>query len=94
MELVLTFLITLIVIWKNIYTLSLIRKFSREKNIKHKWINIALLNTYIIYFYFLFKAATNSIKSPMEGPLWLIILFVVLLFCNILYDFKNSGLKH
>lgn len=90
MDLVLVFLITAIVIWKSMYTLYLIRKFSKLKNRKHKWINIILFITYILYFYFLFKAANDLISSPVEGPIWLIIIFIILVFCNILYDFNNS----
>ncbi|MBW6410902.1 hypothetical protein [Clostridium weizhouense] len=90
MDLVLVFLVTAIVTWKSIYTINLILKFSKEKNKKEKWINIILFNGYIIYFYFLFKAATNSIVSPLEGPIWLIVIFIILAFCNLLYDFKNG----
>lgn len=90
MDLILVFLITAIVIWKSIYTFYLIRKFSKVKNRRHKWINIILFTTYILYFYFLFKAANDSISSPVEGPIWLILIFIILVFCNILYDFKNN----
>ncbi|SFC95763.1 hypothetical protein [Clostridium uliginosum] len=94
MDLVLVFLITAMVIWKSVYTISLIVKFSKQKNKKEKWINIILFNAYIIYFYFLFKAAMNSITSPLEGPIWLIIIFIILLFGNLLYDFKNGKLDN
>lgn len=93
MDLVIVILITMIVVWKNMYTICLVRKFFKEKNRKHMWINIGLCSNYIIYFYFLFKAATGSIKSPLEGPLWLIILFLALSFVNIYYDFKSSKFR-
>ncbi|AQR91005.1 hypothetical protein [Clostridium saccharobutylicum] len=93
MDLVIVILITMIVIWKSIYTLYLVRKFFKEKNRKHMWINIGLLSNYIIYFYFLFEASAGSIQSPLEGPLWLIIIFVALTFINVFYDFKTSRFR-
>ncbi|NFO79944.1 hypothetical protein FDC70_03160 [Clostridium botulinum] len=90
MNLVLLFLITAIIAWKSIYTVKLIVKFTIEKNNKEKYINIVLFNVYIIYFYFLYKAATNSLESPVEGPLWLILTFIFLIFGNLCYDFKNG----
>lgn len=89
MDLVLVFLITAIIIWKSIYTIKLIIKFTIEKNEKEKYINIVLFNGYIIYFYFLYKAANNSLKSPMEGPVWLILIFMLLFIGNLLYDLKK-----
>ncbi|UZP02398.1 hypothetical protein JW813_11805 [Clostridium botulinum] len=90
MNLVLLFLITAIIAWKSIYTVKLIVKFTIEKNNKEKYINIVLFNVYIIYFYFLYKVATNSLESPVEGPLWLILIFIFLIFGNLCYDFKNG----
>ncbi|NFG23346.1 hypothetical protein FDF11_05375 [Clostridium botulinum] len=90
MDLVLLFLITAIIAWKSIYTVKLIVKFTIEKNNKEKYINIVLFNVYIIYFYFLYKVATNSLESPVEGPLWLILIFIFLIFGNLCYDFKNG----
>ncbi|AOR23949.1 hypothetical protein [Clostridium taeniosporum] len=89
MNLVLVFLITSIIVWKSIYTIKLIVKFTIERNKREKYINIVLFNVYIIYFYFLYKAATNSLKSPLEGPIWLILLFIFLLFGNLIYDFRK-----
>ncbi|NFT07789.1 hypothetical protein FDF26_12075 [Clostridium botulinum] len=88
MNLVLVFLITGIIAWKSIYTVKLIVKFTIEK--KEKYINVVLFNVYIIYFYFLYKAATNSLESPIEGPIWLILIFILLIFGNLFYDFKNG----
>ncbi|MDR5586701.1 MULTISPECIES: hypothetical protein [Clostridium] len=90
MNLVLVFLITAIIVWKSIYTVKLIVKFTIEKNKKEKYINIVLFNGYVIYFYFLYKAATNSLESPIEGPIWLILIFIFLIFGNLLYDFRNG----
>ena len=38
-------------------------------------------------------AATDSIESPLNGPLWLIIIFVVLTGGNISYDLKLLTFK-
>ncbi|HCW54871.1 MAG TPA: hypothetical protein DG753_14305 [Clostridium sp.] len=89
MDIIIITLITAIVIWKSLYTIGLIRTFAKENNTKHKWINIIFMGNYIIYFYFLIKAAMGLLKSPLEGPLWLIILFVILILMNIYYDLKN-----
>ncbi|NME82030.1 hypothetical protein [Clostridium sp. SM-530-WT-3G] len=89
MGIIIIALITAIVIWKSLYTIGLIRTFAKENNTKHKWINIIFMGNYIIYFYFLIKAAMGLLKSPLEGPLWLIILFVILILMNIYYDLKN-----
>ena len=89
MGIIIIALITAIVIWKSLYTIGLIRIFAKENNTKHKWINIIFMGNYIIYFYFLIKAAMGLLKSPLEGPLWLIILFVILILMNIYYDLKN-----
>ncbi|MGN2369484.1 hypothetical protein ACTFJW_05400 [Clostridium cagae] len=90
MNLVLVFLITAIIALKSIYTVKLIVRFTIEKNEKEKYINVVLFNVYIIYFYFLYKAATNSLESPIEGPIWLILIFILLIFGNLFYDFKNG----
>ena len=89
MGIIIIALITAIVIWKSLYTIGLIRTFAKENNTKHKWINIIFMGNYIIYFYFLIKTAMGLLKSPLEGPLWLIILFVILILMNIYYDLKN-----
>lgn len=88
MDIIVIVLITAIVIWKSLYTIGLIRDFSRKNNVKHKWINIIFMGNYIIYFYFLFKAAMGLLKSPLEGPLWLIIVFIILILMNVHYDLK------
>lgn len=88
MDIIIIVLITAIVIWKSLYTIGLIRDFSRKNNVKHKWINIIFMGNYIIYFYFLFKAAMGLLKSPLEGPLWLIIVFIILILMNVHYDLK------
>lgn len=88
MDIIVIVLITAIVIWKSLYTIGLIRDFSRKNNVKHKWINIIFMGNYIIYFYFLFKAAMGLLKSPLEGPLWLIIVFIILILMNVYYDLK------
>lgn len=88
MDIIIIVLITAIVIWKSLYTIGLIRDFSKKNNVKHKWINIIFMGNYIIYFYFLFKAAMGLLKSPLEGPLWLIIVFIILILMNVYYDLK------
>lgn len=88
MDIIIIVLITAIVIWKSLYTIGLIIDFSRKNNVKHKWINIIFMGNYIIYFYFLFKAAMGLLKSPLEGPLWLIIVFIILILMNVYYDLK------
>lgn len=88
MDIIVIVLITAIVIWKSLYTIGLIRDFSKKNNVKHKWINIIFMGNYIIYFYFLFKAAMGLLKSPLEGPLWLIIVFIILILMNVYYDLK------
>lgn len=93
MDLVIVILITSIVIWKNWYTFYLILKFYKMNNRKETTINIIFLFNYLIYYYFLFMAATDSIESPLNGPLWLIIIFVVLTGCNISYDLKLLTFK-
>ena len=88
MDIIIIVLITAMVIWKGLYTIGLIKKFSKEKENKDKWINIVFMCNYIIYFYFLCKAAMGLLKSPLEGPLWLIILFTILVMANVFYDLK------
>lgn len=89
MDIIIIVLITAIVIWKSLYTIGLIRTFAKENNTRHKWINIIFMSNYVIYFYFLIKAAMGLLKSPLEGPLWLIILFVVLILTNVYYDLNS-----
>ncbi|MGN0144688.1 MAG: hypothetical protein ACI398_06875 [Clostridium sp.] len=86
MDLVIIILITSIVLWKNVYTFNLIFKYYKSKNIKAVVINTAFLLDYLIYYYFLYEAAIDAIESPLNGPLWLIISFIILTSCNILYD--------
>ncbi|WP_294401930.1 hypothetical protein [uncultured Clostridium sp.] len=93
MDLVMMVLITAIVLWKNGYTFYLIFKFYKDKNRKEAALNIVFLLDYIIYYYFVFLAASNSIESPFKGPLWLIITFIILTACNILYDLKLLNFK-
>ena len=93
MDLVMIVLITSIVLWKNGYTFYLIFKFYKSKNRKEIALNILFLLDYSIYYYFVYMAATNSIKSPFSGPLWIIIIFIILTVCNILYDLKLLKFK-
>ncbi|MGM9935374.1 hypothetical protein [uncultured Clostridium sp.] len=93
MDLVMIVLITSIVVWKNGYTFYLISKFYKNNNIRQTLINSIFLIDYAIYYYFLYMAATDSIESPLNGPLWLIIVFVILTACNILYDLKLLNIK-
>ncbi|WP_294156631.1 hypothetical protein [uncultured Clostridium sp.] len=93
MDLVMMVLITAIVLWKNGYTFYLIFKFYKDKNRKEAALNIVFLLDYIIYYYFVFLAASNSIESPFNGPLWLIVTFIILTACNILYDLKLLNFK-
>ena len=86
-------LITALVVWKNVYTFYLIFKFYRNKNRKEIIINIVFLLNYVMYYYFLYMAATDSIKSPINGPLWLIIIFIIFTVCNILYDLELLKFK-
>lgn len=86
-------LITALVVWKNGYTFYLIIKFYRNRNTKEIMVNIIFLLDYVIYYYFLYMAATDSIESPINGPLWLIISFIILTGCNILYDLKLLKFK-
>lgn len=90
MGIVLVILITAIVIWKNIYTIILIKKYLNEQNKKHLWLNSIFLINYILYYYFLVAAASGKLASPMQEPVWLIIIFVILTSMNIYYDLKNS----
>ena len=87
-------LITALVVWKNVYTFYLIFKFYRNKNRKEIIINIVFLLNYVMYYYFLYMAATDSIKSPINGPLWLIIIFIIFTVCNILYDLELLKIKN
>lgn len=93
MDLVMIVLITALVVWKNGYTFYLIIKFYRNRNTKEIMVNIIFLLDYVIYYYFLYMAATDSIESPINGPLWLIISFIILTGCNILYDLKLLKFK-
>ena len=93
MDIIIIVLITAMIIWKSLYTVGLIRKFSKENDNKNKRINIIFLGNYIIYFYFLFKAAMGLLKSPLEGPLWLIIIFVILIGLNVYYDLKTCKFR-
>lgn len=93
MDLVMIILITSIVIWKNAYTFYVIAGFCKDKNRKEIIINITFLFNYIIYYYFLFMAATDSIESPLNGPLWLILIFIILTVCNFSYDLKLLSFK-
>lgn len=86
MELVIVILITTIVLWKNGYTFNLIFKYYKSRDMKQVLINIGFLLDYLIYYYFLYRAAADRIESPLSGPLWLIVTFVILTICNILYD--------
>lgn len=86
-------LVTALVVWKNIYTFYLIFKFYRGGKIKEVILNIIFLLDYMMYYYFLYMAATDSIKSPINGPLWLIIIFIIISGCNILYDLKLLEVK-
>ena len=86
-------LITALVVWKNGYTFYLIIKFYRNRNTKEIMVNIIFLLDYVIYYYFLYMAATDSIESPINGPFWLIISFIILTGCNILYDLKLLKFK-
>ena len=88
MDLVILILITSIVLWKNGYTFYLIFKYYKNKNIKEIVINLIFLLDYFIYYYFIYKAATDNLESPLNDPLWLIIIFVILTVSNILYDLK------
>ena len=93
MDIIIIVLITAVVIWKCLYTIGLIIKFSKENNKKNKWVNMIFMSNYIIYFYFLFKAAMGLLKSPLEGPLWLIIIFVILLLTNLYYDLNTCKFR-
>lgn len=93
MDIIIIVLITAMVIWKSLYTIGLVRKHSKENNYKDKWINIVFLSNYVIYFYFLVKAAMGLLQSPLEGPLWLIILFAILIMANIIYDLKSCKFR-
>lgn len=86
-------LVTALVVWKNIYTFYLIFKFYRDGKMKAVILNIIFLLDYMMYYYFLYMAATDSIKSPINGPLWLIIIFIIISGCNILYDLKLLEVK-
>lgn len=88
MDLIIIVLITAMIIWKSLYTIDLIKKYSKENKKRDKWINTIFLGNYVIYFYFLCKAAMGLLQSPMEGPLWLIILFAILVMANVFYDLK------
>lgn len=87
-DLVILILITSIVLWKNGYTFYLIFKYYKNKNIKEAVINFIFLFDYFIYYYFIYKASTDNLESPLNDPLWLIIIFVILTVSNILYDLK------
>ncbi|MDO5518043.1 MAG: hypothetical protein Q4F66_10845 [Clostridium sp.] len=93
MGLIIVVLITSIILWKSLYTINLIRKYSKENKKKDKWMNIIFMANYAIYFYFLFKAAMGLLKSPMEGPLWLIVLFAILVMMNLSYDLKSCKFR-
>lgn len=93
MDIIIIVLITAMIIWKSLYTVGLIREFSKKNDNKNKWINIIFLGNYIIYFYFLFKAAMGLLNSPLDEPLLLIIIFVVLVLMNVYYDLKSCKFR-
>lgn len=86
-------LITALVVWKNGYTFCLIFESYKNKKTKETIANVIFLLDYIIYYYFIYMAATDSIESPFNGPLWLIIIFIIITACNILYDLKLLTFK-
>ncbi|MBE6063662.1 MAG: hypothetical protein E7207_08975 [Clostridium butyricum] len=93
MNLIIIILITAMIIWKGLYTIGLIINFSREGDIKNKYINIIFMGNYVMYFYFLFKAAMGLLKSPLEEHLWIMILFIILILMNLYYDLKTCGFR-
>lgn len=93
MELILVFIITFIVLWKSIYTLRLIFKFLKEKNMKHICINMVIFIPYLLYFYFLLEAVYGHIQRVVEEKSFLLFIFVILTFINVFYDFKYNCLS-
>ncbi|WP_294376254.1 hypothetical protein [uncultured Clostridium sp.] len=88
MDLVMIILVTALVIWKNGYTIYLMYDSYKKKNKKKLLINSVFILDYLMYYYFIYKAASDSIKSPCDGPVWFVVIFILLTSCNILYDLE------
>ena len=93
LDFILVFIITIIVLWKSIYTIRLIFNIIKMKNIKHAVINIVIFIPYILYFYFLIEAVYGDIQRVIEEYSVLVFIFIVLTFLNIFYDFKYNCLN-
>ena len=92
LNIILVIIVTAVIMWKIIYTIEHILNFLKEKNTAQVIINIILSVPYILYFYFLWEAVTGKLEIKAAQQSWIIFIFILLTFINVIYDFKLNSI--